>query len=233
MNSTQLTTATDFDTSRLVFSKPEVGTIPGSKLTFKRIRLGMRNRDGTMGDLVVGTPDNLMSFGIQETTDQATGSVNGYQFPLVMWGRPQATEEEKQFTDMIHQITDACKTHLVEHRDEIEKYDLEISDLKKLNPLYYKMEKGKIIEDRSPIFYVKTYSHRKDNDIQIRTFFTDKETHEWIDPLTLMNKRCFARCAIKIESIFIGSKISIQARLYEASIRLQDSSFKSLLLRDA
>lgn len=229
MNSNQLTDFHNFDAKRVIFSKPEVGNIPGSKLTFKRIRIAIRNMDGTIGDLILATPPNLLSFGLQETTDQASGKVNGYQFPMVLWNRNDPTADEKLFTEVIHQISDTCKDHLVKHRDEIEKYDLELNDLKKFNPLYYKMEKGKIVEGKGPMLYIKTLSSKKDDQIKINTVFTDEETCDVLDPLDLLGKRCVAQGAVKIESIFIGTKISLQTKLYEATVKIVDTAFRSLL----
>ena len=231
MNHTQLTNFKDYDVNRLVFSNPEVGNIPGSvsKLTFKRIRIATKNIDGTIGDLVLATPPDLMCYGLQEQTDPATGVINGYQFPLVLWNRNNPTDDEKAFTTTIHKICDACKEHLVKARDTIEKYDLELNDLKKFNPLYYKMEKGKIVEGKGPMLYIKTLTSKKDGTIKVHTIFTDGETNEVISPMDLMGKRCYVRGAIKIESIFIGTKISLQLKLFEAQVKVIDSAFKSLL----
>ena len=231
MNHTQLTDFKDYNVSRLIFSNPEVGSIPGSvsKLTFKRIRIATKNLDGTIGDLVLATPPDLMCYGLQEQTDPATGVVNGYQFPMVLWNRNNPTDEEKAFTNTIHQICDACKEHLVQNRDTIEKYDLEMNDLKKFNPLYYKMEKGKIVEGKGPMLYIKTLASKKDGIIKVHTIFTDADTNELIAPMDLMGKRCYVRGAIKIESIFIGTKISLQLKLFEAQVKVIDRAFKSLL----
>lgn len=231
MNHTQLTEFKDYSVSRLIFSNPEVGSIPGSasKLTFKRIRIATKNLDGTIGDLVLATPPDLMCYGLQEQTDPATGVINGYQFPLVLWNRNSPTEEEKAFTTTIHQICDACKEHLVQNRDTIEKYDLEMNDLKKFNPLYYKLEKGKIVEGKGPMLYIKTLASKKDGNIKVQTIFTDADTNEMIAPMDLMGKRCYVRGAIKIESIFIGTKISLQLKLFEAQVKVIDRAFKSLL----
>ena len=231
MNHTQLTNFKDYDVSRLIFSNPEVGNIPGSvsKLTFKRIRIATKNPDGTIGDLVLATPPDLLCYGLQEQTDPATGVINGYQFPLVLWNRNSPTDDEKKFTDMIHKICDTCKDHLIKNRDAIEKYDLEMNDLKKFNPLYYKMEKGKIVEGKGPMLYIKTLTSKKDGTIKVHTIFTDADTNELIAPMDLMSKRCYVRGAIKIESIFIGTKISIQLKLFEAQVKVIDQAFKSLL----
>jgi hypothetical protein len=231
MNHTQLTEFKDYNVNRLIFSNPEVGNIPGSvsKLTFKRIRIATKNLDGTIGDLVLATPPDLMCYGLQEQTDPATGVVNGYQFPLVLWNRNSPTEEEKAFTSTIHKICDACKEHLVKSKDTIEKYDLEMTDLKKFNPLYYKMEKGKVVEGKGPMLYIKTMTSKKEGTIKVHTVFTDADTNEIISPMDLMGKRCYVRGAIKIESIFIGTKISLQLKLFEAQVKVLDRAFKSLL----
>ena len=229
MNNNQLTDFHNFDTKRILFSHPEIGNIPGSKLTFKRIRIAVRNVDGTIGDLILATPPNLLCFGLQESTDQTTGNVNGYQFPLVLWNRNQPTEDEMLFTDIIHKISDHCKQYLVDNKEKIEKYELEMSDLKKFNPLYYKMEKGKIVEGKGPMFYIKAMSSKKDGKIRVNTMFIDEETSDIIPPLDLLGKRCHVQGAIKIESIFIGTKISLQTKLYEAKVKIMDMGFRSLL----
>jgi len=225
----QLSDYANFDVNSIVFSKPEIGSIPGSKLSFKRIRIGTNYSDGTTGDLLLKTPDNLMSFGLQENTDMTTGAVSGYQFPICLWNRNGATPEEKLFTDRITEIAEHCKNYLIAHRDEIEKYDLELTDLKKFNPLYWKMEKGKIVEGRGPMLYIKVMSSKKTG--QILTGMIDDDTNTYLDPMDLLNKRCYITGAIKFESIFVGNKISLQLKLFEAVVKVVDTSSTRLLLR--
>lgn len=220
----QLSDYKTFDVKNITFSKPEIGNISGNlpKISFKRLRIGARYSDGSQGDLLIQTPENLLSFGLQENTDLTTGAVSGYQFPVCLWNRNGATAEEKAFTDKFNDIVDYIKTYLVEHRDEIEKYDLELTDLKKFNPLYWKMEKGKIVEGRGPMLYVKVMSSKKTG--QILTGMIDDETNTYIDPMDLMNKRCYITGAIKVESIFIGNKISLQLKLFEAVVKVIDNN---------
>ena len=52
-----------------------------------------------------------------------------------------------------------------------------------------------------------------------------------IDPMILMNKPCYATAAIKIESIFIGAKISLQVKVYEAEVKMIDNAPRRLLRR--
>jgi len=229
MNSTQLTSASGYDTSKVIFSKPEIGSIPGStpKITFKRIRIGTVNPDNTTGDLILGTPEMLFSFGLQENRDMASGKVNGYMVPLCLWDKNGVKPEEKTFTDTFNAIVERCKVHLIENKEEIERYDLEMNDLKSFNPLYWKRDKGKIVEGKGPMLYVKCLMGKKNE--KINTIFINDETNEEMDPFEFMSKYCYMTCAIKIESIFIGNKISLQLKLYEAVVRMVDTGMKGLL----
>ena len=230
-NNTQLSSFENFDVNNVIFSKPELGNIPGQKISFKRIKVGVRNNDGTIGDLILATPPNLLSFGLQENRDLATGSLNGYVFPICLWSRSGVTESEKSFTNVFSAIIDRFKTYLLENKESIEKYDLDMSDLKKLNPLYWKMEKGKILEDRGPMLYVKTMMSKKTNTVS--TIFINEVTNEEMDPMDLLNKHCHVTAAIKFESLFIGNKISVQVKLYETVVRLVDNTIRGLLRPNA
>ena len=227
--STQLTTASGYDTSRMTFSDAQVGSIPGSMpaINYKRITIKTTNEDGSIGDLVLPT-SKLFSFGVSENTSIDTGKVNGYSMPLCLWSKDGATDEEKEWSTTFDAIVEKCKEHLIAVREEIEQYDLVMSDLKKLNPLYYKKEKGKVVEGTGPTLYPKLLLSKKLE--KIVTMFFDFEGSP-IDPLTLIGKYCFTKSAVKIESIFIGNKISMQIKLYECEVKLMETGMKKLLKR--
>lgn len=231
MTSTQLTDLHNLDLENMVFSKPEIGNIAGQKLSFKRIRVATRYPDGSIGDLVIATPPNLHSFGLQETRDMGSNLLNGYTMPLCLWNRNGPTADEKLFTDQFTAIVERCKKYLLDHRDEIEKYDLEASDLKKFNPLYWKMEKGKVVEGRGPMLYTKVIYNKKKE--KIETIFVNEDTNEEIDPFEMLNKVCTATAAVKIESIFIGNKISLQVKLFEVVCKVKEQTMRGLLRPNA
>lgn len=227
----QLTEIEQFNVQNLVFSKPEIGNIPGQKINFKRIRIGIRYPDQNIGDLIIATPPQLMCFGLQENRDLSTNMINGYVLPICLWNRNGPSREEKMFTDTFDVITEYIKNYLIEHRDDIEKYDLDTSDLKKFNPLYWKTEKGKIVEDKGPMIYAKVMWSKKTN--MINTIFVDEDTNEENDPLCILNKQCYVTVAIKFESIFIGNKISLQLKLFEVVYKLKDTVMRGLLRPNA
>ncbi len=219
---TQLNSAKDIDVNNIVFDKASIGSVPNSTMAFRRINIGYKNSDGTIGEFIIPT-EKLFSFGVQENKDMATGRINGYQMPLVMWSRNGATDDEKTFTDTFDTIVEYVKKWIVsdEGKDETENYEIEISDLKKLNPMYIKKEKGKPVEGASPTLYCKLIHSKKDD--KILTEFYDKEGVELDARGDLMNKMCDVNAAIKFESVFVGNKISLQIKLYEGEVHLRES----------
>jgi hypothetical protein len=226
-DNTQLTTASGFNTKNMMFSEPQTGSIPNSvpQINYKRINIQIRNDDGTSGDLIFPT-SQLFSFGIGENVNQETGKLNGYVMPLCLWNREGPSSEEKEWSDTFDKMVDECKKHLISNREEIDQYDLDENDLKKFNPLYWKKDKGKVVEGTGPTLYAKLLVSKKDN--KIVTMYYDSEGQE-VDPMTLVGKRCNVKGAVKIESIFIGNKISLQLKLYECEVRLMDTGMKRMM----
>ena len=240
---TQLITVDNYIPKQsIIFSKPIVGEIPGSKpkIEFKRINIFTKNEDGTEGELVIPT-GRLYSYGVSENRSQETNKIIGYTFPLYLWSRDKPTPEEEKWIDTFNEIVDCCIDHLVDNREEIDKFELERTDLTKtkggLNPLYWKMqkitdEKNKTflrkVSGRGPTLYAKLICDKR-QDKFLTKFYNMKDDKE-IEPEDLMNKGCHAECVIKIESIFIGARISLQVKLYEAYVE-PNIEMKRLLAR--
>jgi hypothetical protein len=202
----------------------------GPAIKYYRIPISTLNRDGSLGELVFQT-EELFSFGVSENKDQATGKVNGYTLPLCMWNKDAPTDNEKAFTQILEDVVEKCKDHLIldETKDEICKYTLERNDLKTLNSfIYRKKEKGKVIDGVGPVLYPKLIESKKNNKI-ITSIFNDRGQE--IDPMSLIGKYCWVKAAVKIESIYVGAKISMQVKVYEAEVRLVETGAKRLLQR--
>jgi hypothetical protein len=240
---TQLTLAYDpetgeiFDPDTMVFGEAQANTITlgdGKKITFYRIPVGVRNPDGTVGDLVFPT-DRLFSYGVQPNQNDR-GIVDGYSVPLCLWSKDGATTSQKGWITGFSGAIACAKAHVVTVKDDIERYDLEVRDLKNFDPIYRKKEKGVIVEGKSPTLYPKllcSKSNRKEEGPEaaprILTPFYDEDTDNDIDPKTLINKFCHMTSAVKLESIFCGSKISPQVKMYEATARMASTRSKRLL----
>jgi hypothetical protein len=224
--SNQLVSASSYNVKNMIFSEPQVGNIPGGSISFKRINIQTKYEDGTIGDLIIPTSE-VFSFGIGETTDMATKALNGYSMSLALWNKNGATEEEKEWTDTFNSVVEHAKKYVLDHKDDIEKYDLEPANLKKFNPLYWKRDKGKIVEGSGPTLYAKLIVSKKEG-IKITSIFYDEQGNT-LDPVSLIGKYAHVKAAIKIESIFVGKDVSLQVKLYEAEVRLIQTGMQSLM----
>ena len=233
---TQLTSADGYDTSRMIFSEASCGTIPDSKpqINYYRINIATRNEDGSVGELIIPTEPNLFSFGVSENVSPDTGKVNGYVLPICLYNRDGATDAQRVWVETYDRICETAKDHIMNVKEEIAQYDLERTDLKKLNNLHYKKEKGKIVPGTGPTLYgkliVKKAKKDSGDEDKIITMFFDFENNS-IRALDLLGKYGHVNAAIKVESIFIGNKISLQVKLYECEFKPSESGMKRLLQR--
>jgi hypothetical protein len=223
----------------MIFSEPQAGTVPNTTppINYQRIAISTLNSDGTTGDLIMPT-ETVFSFGVSENINPETKKVNGHVLPLCLWNRDGASAAEKEWSDTFNSIVERCKEHLVDNREELggSYYDLTKNDLKKFNPLYWKRDKnnpdkklrGKIVKGTGPTLYAKLISSKKQGKILSMFFDFDGES---LDPLILLGKYCTVKAAVKIESIFIGNKISLQIKLYEAEVKPLQSGMTPLMAR--
>lgn len=218
MYSTQLSDYKTYDIDNLILQPTEKRAS-----NIQRIRMMTHNLDGTKGDLIFSTP-RFLSFGIQKITHDGQ-EVIGFQLPFVLWDKNGPTQDEKLFVDALERITNVSKKFVFQQRQELERPELKEEDLDYMNLLYYK--KGE--DTKAPLLYVKLNTFRNEQDLQIRTLFIDDTTKQPIDPMLLMNKRCFIHAAVRFESIIIGNKVRFQLKLMEAKVKILDRGFKSLL----
>lgn len=239
-NNNQLIEVSNYDVNSIIFSEPIRGAVPNSPVEYKRINISTRNEDGSVGDLILPTT-KLFSFGVSENKDSKTQEVNGWTLPLCLWNRDGPTQEQRDWTTTFDNIVEHCITHLVDNPNNIEElFEVQPSDFKKtkggLNPLYWQREPAtengkkvmRIVPGTGPTLYPKLIYSKK-NEKFVSQFFdaSDNPLH----PLDLIGKYCYVNAAIKIESIFIGARICLQVKVYEAVVELAQSGMKRLLAR--
>ena len=226
MSSRNLINAENFNINNIVYSKPEIKPIPGQKVSCKRVHLSYKDGEDFQ-DLILESTPELLSWGLAEQHDMMSNQLTGYQLPICLWSKNGPSQQERAFTTMIDQISEHTKKYLVEHRDELEMYTLELAELKKINPLYWKMEKGKIVEDKGPTLYAKCLYSKKNE--TITTLFINEDLNANVNPLSILGKQCYVKFALKIESVFFGSKISLQVKLQEVLFRPKETILRSLI----
>jgi hypothetical protein len=211
-----------------------------------------RNKDGTVGDLIIPTfdPDvvyankddkpQLFSFGLSDGKfnvgkfggkEGDEDKPEGYTVPICMYNRNGATEHEKKWVESVERIIEATKEYVLSKKKELKLFDLERSDLKSFDKVFYwKKDKntGEKIKDVGPTLYAKVIVSKKSN--KFVTQFYDYNGNS-VDPMNFLGKYCYGRFAIKIESIFFGNKISLQVKLFECELNQIDNGQKRLLSR--
>lgn len=235
----------NYNVNNMIFSEPEKSLIPGSSFYSHRINICTKNPDGTIGDLILPTTGELFSFGLQENHDLTTKKLNGYSMSLVLYNKDGPTKEEKEWVDTFNKICEKCKDNVIAQKDAAGKHELERAELRKLNPLYWKKEKGVVVPGTGPTLYPKLLvskgKAKKDKSdskevveepkIKIVSMFFDPEGNEIADPLKFLGTYCYTKAAVKIESIFFGASITLQVKLYEATVRPASTKMKPLLAR--
>ena len=179
--------------------------------TYKTIiPIEIKDDEDNVYPLIINTPPNLLTFGIQEITDKNKENVIGYQLPICLWGKRQVSNEERLFTKKIEEIVDYVKTFLRSIKEEVNVSD-EMID--RLNVLNWKYENGVRCEDRGPLLYTKLLMNNKSQ--KILTNFIDEKTNNYMDPFDILNKKGIGTSAIKIENIIIGKRITLQLKFFE------------------
>jgi hypothetical protein len=225
MSNKQLSSVSAFDVEKIVFSEAKETSIPGSY----RITIGTQYPNGTVGPLLFST-DNVYSFGLQENKSlDKDVRTTGYSIPLCLWNQDGPTEIQTQFIDTLERVSDYIKKYMLrpEVKKAVKKYDLVESDLRKFSPLWYKKEDGEVVQGRGPMLYPKLMC---DKNLQIFTVIADKSGAD-MDPMQLLGQKCIVRACIKIESIFIGSKISLQVKVLELEVQQQGNQRQRLICR--
>jgi hypothetical protein len=153
----------------------------------------------------------------------------GYSIPLCLWNQEGPTEYQKQFIETLEKTSDYIKKYMLkpEVKKSVKKYDLVESDLRKFSPLWYKKEDGEIVQGKGPMLYPKLMCNKN---LEIYTDIADENGNS-INPMTLVNQKCRVRACIKIESIFIGSKISLQVKVLELEVQQQGNQRQRLICK--
>lgn len=204
----------------------------------------------TIGDFMV-TLDRMFSFGVSESTDPATNKVTGHSISLCMYSKEGATEREIKTVDKFETLIQKCKDYLISVRKSVKQPLLEMSDLKNMSKLLYwkKDEDGNKIPGIGPTLGPKLIEFKASVDSKgvekpyqmVTTFYLEDEVDDEgnpreVDPLSFLSdnankqfKLCYVRPVVKIDSIFIGSKISIQCKITEADIAPVQAGAQKLL----
>ncbi len=127
----------------------------------------------------------------------------------------------------------------MENGGKVDRPGLEMAELKKFGSvLYFKKEVDgntlRVVGNSSPTLYPKLMYNAKSE-----RFFTPFYEHKDIndptdpgtetDPLDFVGKMSYVKAAVKIESIFVSSSITLQVKLAEVDIQERPVRYKRLM----
>jgi hypothetical protein len=243
----RLTEMKDLDYSQIVFSSPnEEKTKNG--VANKRVYINYMYPDGSCGDLLIPT-ERLFSYGIQEDKDMNNKTkITGYSMPLCLWNQHGPLQEQRDWTDSLTDLIEFFKDHIVKNVKELglgSKIKSKDNLLSFDKIMYWKMlrdpKTNQITDqrdpDRGPTLYpkliVKKINNKEQPDnefnVVVKSFFFDKDNVS-INFKDLIGKFCYTTAVIKIESIFIGSSVSLQIKLYQANVEVAETTMKPVVM---
>ncbi len=223
MNNTQLFTpealcAENLKLTDIKFGKKIISAVPNMPNVFyKRIPIVVNTKE-SLSDLIIPTPADLFSFGVQKNLDNKT-----YSFPISLFNKDGATPEQKKWLKHFESIVAHIKNQILENKNDLGINDIEESDLKKFSPVYRKKS------DKPPMLYPKLITKRD----TIKSLFFNKDNDPFIDPVKQCNVYCKVKCCLVLSDIFISSsgKVSLQLKLREAIVDpIESTEFKRLLI---
>jgi hypothetical protein len=232
---TELLDLTKFTLDNLYFETNEFEIQQGNKpIKYFKVNIGAKNNGG-IGEFVFNLPHYCHSFGVEEFQNEQ-GKATSHSVGLSLLDKNMSQEEQKEQLDMISafdKFIEKVKEHLFTIKKEIKKPTLDKSDIKTLNPMHQALDedgnpKGNAWYFSPKLLERKIYNKEDPSDIKTKietTFYVDGQEDEKgnpveISPLEFLGKKHFKfRGAIKVESVYVGSKITLQCKVYDGMVR--------------
>ena len=238
---TELIDLSTFDVKRIHFDAASEMEIQQGNKTIKyyNINVGSKNDSG-IGEFIFDIPFFTHSFGIEEFQNEQ-GLVTNHSVSLSMVDANNPTEEQTKFVQSFSKIVDAIKDHMLSVKKEIKKPTLDRAELKKFNPMYQSLDEDGNPKGVSWYFSPKLMERKRFSDsgpgfsLEIQTkFYKEGQFDEQgepveISPLEFVGKKHFKfRGAIKIDKIYVGSKISLQCKIYDGAVQTVSNERKRM-----
>lgn len=167
---------------------------------------------GKESPLIIET-DKVFTYGVKESPKQE-GDGFTYSIPLAMYDLNGPTEHQKNFVEACNKIVESGKNFLLANKESFGGKDWILSDFRKLHILW----SGK--DSKRPTLYAKLPMENGDIacDFIQPSMKKGKVVRKVVDPLLYRDVKCHVRAAIRIESIFVGSKVSFQTKVHEVIV---------------
>lgn len=238
---TELLDLSNYSLDRLFIDSVVENEIQQGNKTIKyyNIQLGSKNSSG-VGEFVFEIPYQAHSFGVEEFQNEK-GQVTNHSVSLSMVDASNPTEEQLALVRNFSAIVDKIKNHLLTVKKEIKKPTLDLSELKKFNPMRQPVDedgnpKGDAWYFSPKLMSRKNYDEKDEFELKIETkFYVDdqfdaKGEPVEISPLEFLNKKHFKfRGSIKVDKVYIGSTITLQCKVYDGVVQSVENKRKRMV----
>lgn len=174
----------------------------------------VKNSSGEESPLLLQT-DKVYTYGVKEAEKQ-NGQGFEYSLPISTSDMNGPTAYQKKFISVCDKISELGRTYLVSHAKEFGK-DWIASDLRKLNILWRK----EATSERATL-YAKLPVYKGAFACSFVQPFVQKKTKQIltkkVDPLLYRDVGATIKVVIRVDSIFIGSKVSFQTKAEEVVV---------------
>ena len=172
-------------------------------------------KNGRDSPLIIVT-DKVFTYGVKENSNESMGKTGfNYSIPLAIYDLNAPTEHQKKFAEACDIISKSGREFLLKNQAALGKDWIE-ADLRKLSVLWV----GK--DSKRPTLYAKMPMNKEGTEFlcdfvqPIRK--AGRVEKKIVNPLLLRDVRCHVKAAVKIESIFVGSKQSFQTKVHEVIV---------------
>lgn len=241
---TELIDLASYDISRLFIDSVVENEIQQGNKTIKyyNIQLGSKNDSG-IGEFVFDIPYQAHSFGVEEFQNEK-GQTTNHSVSLSMVDSSNPTEEQLGLVKNFSAVVDKIKAHLLTVKKEIKKPTLDMSELKKFNPMRQPVDEDGNPKGDAWYFSPKLMSRKyygkdeakDDFDLKIETKFYVEDQFDAkgepieISPLEFLGKKHFKfRGSIKLDKIYIGSTITLQCKIYDGVVQTVENKRKRMV----
>lgn len=220
-------------------TEPKEISLKDGTANLRRVGIKIKTSNGKLEPLIIST-DKCFSLGLRRKT--GTSKERGYTFTILLKNKSDAPGElnptpyQEKFLEVFEKIVDKCKDHCVESDIALKKEDLKEMS----NGLYVKKEvrdgQRLPVPEYSPVSHAKVpYSWEKDRVItgfyEMEDVEDEEEGGQEVDPMTYLNRWCYARAAIKFNNISISENgMHLQVKVIEVNVKKLDNNKRKRMM---
>lgn len=156
---------------------------------------------------LVFSSEEVFSFGVSRNTLDTSGI--SYQISLCLYDRENPKDEEIKWAAKYEELATICRNYV--KQSEFKKLKGLIDTMKGLS-----WKNNEVGDVDGPKLYPKIMFNQKKE--EFITVFMDEMDQMIEDPQTILDKRGRIKVALRLESIFIGSKVALQVRVNDVLI---------------